>query len=552
MAEKIDVKTLGHSGVIIDPNTLEPALPDDSLRSAQNATHDPTQAAAGALRKRPGLKPFNLAYAGGPILGGIPMAVAGTGGAPATGGGGNTGSSTGAGDGTGAPGATSDGGAAAYAAAGAGAFGGGSLFGGARLIVIGIDDNTTSSQGAGWYVTSKKLANSASIVTTPGPPGKVYSFPPTATFPNAYGLPMCWHAASGYLFYAVQNTGQVTGGAITIRKTNGGSDVLVCTVPISGGSSAYATGTTIRYAVLTMHLGSDGFIYVGCKDKAAGQDTAGSWGSIFKLDPATNALAQLNVSSTPGATPNGYAGLPYTLALFNGSLYWGEHNLGAGSDTQKDVNADIHGMTTDQTYGVTDHGFSDAAMVSWLYPFPQTAPASNPSMNLAANRILFCGFGVNATSATYAWIYSRDRSALQAAGAYTAQHQGSGGVGAVNGNYFVSAVAFNDKLYASFYNPGRAAKIFEFTPDYTSLATDGGWDGTGTWATVFTDAGGADRSALYLFVDDGVMYAISGAATPARFGMWSTDGSSWTDESANLPAGSHQAFPFPVFAGFNQ
>lgn len=571
-ASKIDVKTLGHSGVIIDQNPLEPTLPDDALRSAQNAMHDPTQGYGGALRKRPGLRRFNLAYAGGAILGGIPIAVSGTGGAPSTGGGGDTGSNLGsgggasdgggtgsgigAGDGTGAPGGTSDGSTvSSFAPAGAGSFGGGSLFGNARLIIIGRDDNThgTGSGGTGWYVTSKKLANAANLVTSPGPPGRCYSYPNTSTFSASFGQPYVWHPASSFLYYAAQDVDQSSGAAITIRRTNGGIDVAVCTLPKSGGTSAAVNNPsdlTIRYAVLTMHLGADGNIYIGCKDKASGQTTAGNWGAIFKLVPSTGTLMQLNVTTVAGAVADGYAGLPYCIAQFQGYVYWGEHNLGASSDTQKDTNADIHAMTSDQDHASIDHGFSDAEVVGCLYPFPQTAPASDPNMNVQANQILFCGFGVNKTTPTFAWVYSRDRTAPGTSSAFTSQFQSSGGV-ATNGNGFLSMVAFNDKLYATYYNPGQAAKIYRFTPDYTSLAADGGWDGTGTWATAYT---ALSIAPLYLFVDDGVIYAVGGNGLGGtKLALWSTDGSSWTDGTANaIPASSNQSYPLPILVGFNQ
>ena len=104
---KLSVYTLGYTGVVIDFNTLDPSVPVDALTLAQNVLSDNRAGHMGGIRKRPGLKIFNLVNAGAAILGGIPMPVAGFGGAPSSGGGGNTGdvddgSSVGTGSGIGA------------------------------------------------------------------------------------------------------------------------------------------------------------------------------------------------------------------------------------------------------------------------------------------------------------------------------------------------------------------------------------------------------------------------------------------------------------------
>lgn len=546
----IKVYNLDSVGVIVDSNPIE--NPDGQFKQTQNGVSDPL-GQAGSLRKRPGLKKFNTPAAGGSILGGIPMAVAGTGGAPVTNGGSSTGDSTGAGDGTGAPGATSDGSAnPTFTAPGASTFGGGALFSGARLIVIGRDSNVhgAGSGGVGWYVTSKKFQDAAQVVTTPGPPGKVYSYPPTAVFPGAQGNPGVWHAASGYLFYAAQAVDQSVGTAITIRKTNGGSDVLVCTVPTSGGSSAYATGTTIRYAVVSMTLGSDGIIYLAMKDKADGQNTGGNWGTIFKLDPAVGSLTQVNTTTTPGATPNGYAGIPYCVTKFNGHIWWGEASL-VSSEFSTAVVANIYALTTDENYAQQDNSFSNSPLVAFLYPFPQTAPASNPSLDVAANQCLFAGQSCRTTGTpAHSFIYKRTRGAIGTA-SWTGVKQGSGGT-AANGNYMASAVEFNSKLYVSYYNPAGGSAIFELTPNYASLDTDGFWDGTGTWTSVYTN--GSTFVPLYLFVDDGVIYAIGSTGLGgSHLALWSIDGASWTDGTTNaIPNGGDQSIPLPILAGFTQ
>lgn len=547
-AGKLTVNTLGHSGVVIDKNFVEPTLPIDALTTAQNATHDPQAGHAGGLVKRPGLARFNLINAGGIILGGIPMPVIGFGGAPAAGGGGDTGdsgSSTGTGDMTGAPGATFDGSAGPVytsPSVGAAAFGGGALFGGARLIVVGRGSNqgATGSYGRGWYVSSKGLANVAvNVDLTPGPPGVVYSYPPTIVFPGAMGNPSVYHAASGYLYYA-KNHDQPSGTVTEIRKVNGATDSLVATVALASAAAAYSNGVVLtganRQHVTCMHLASDGFIYMALKDRAGGQDVNNlNYGRILKMNVSTGVYSELTMTDP--------AILPYCCVFFDGKVFWGTFNLAASEVTAVLTGASIYVTNADFTGSTIDTGLNTAAggaVISCMLPFPAAD---------TANQILFAGIGCN--GAAFSFVNTRQRSAASALpwSSGISSLIGSGGA-ATAGNYFASMVEFNDKLYASYYNPGQTTKIYQFTPNYSGLAADGFWDGTGTWATVYT---GATFRPYNLFVDDGVLYGIGqigfGAACSA---VVSTDGTTWTDKSANLPAGANQSFPLPILGGFNQ
>lgn len=539
--------SLGSQGVIIDPHHLLPGVSPEGMSLAQNFFHDKNAGFGGAMRKRPGFTKFNLLNAGAAILGGIGMPVAGTGGAPAAGGGGNTGdsetgTSTGTGVGTGLPGDTFDGAAApnySSPSVGTALFGTG-LFGGARLIVIGRGSNqgATGSSGRGWYVSSKGLANTAiNVDLTPGPPGVVYSFPPTAVFPGSFSSPSVYHAASGYLFYA-KNHDQPGGTATEIRKVNGATDSLVATVAISTVDAAFSNGNHLtganRQHVTSMHLGYDGFIYITLKDRAGGQDVNGlNYGRVFKLNATSGTLSDITVTAP--------AILPYCCAFFDGKLFWGEFNLNISEVTGALTSANIYATNSDFTASAVDTGLTPGAgggVITSLLPFPA---------NDQPNQILFAGNGGN--GAGFNSVYTRQRGAVGAS-TWTGTLVGSGGA-AIAGNHFPSMVEFNGKLYASFYNPTAAAKIYQFTPDYSGVAADGFWNGAGTWATVFTAAG--TFRPYNLFVDDGVIYAIGqlgfGSTCSA---LVSTDGTTWTDKSASLPAGANQSFPLPILAGFNQ
>lgn len=570
---KIQVYTLGRTGVMVDPQPFDLSLPDDALRLSRNATHDPRSARMGALRKRPGFAKFILASLGGAILGGIPMPVAGTGGAPASssGGGGVPGSeggtgaapgtSSGAGDGTGAAGGTSSGGSAAYTPVGAALFNGGSsIFSGARLIVIGRTDNTVAGGrlGTGWYVTSKQVANAANSLTTPGPPGTVYSYPPTTIFTTLYGQPYLFDANLKALYYAAAHT-QTAGTQSTIRKTNGAVDNLFATIPwntASNGSAYYATGdasstiTNERQAIMWMADGPDNLIYLTVKDKASGQSSdsiATNVGRIYQLDRTTGELSIV----WPYSEGVLYQAFPFAICRFNGITFWSTLPISSSEitvDANTVVNAStIAGSQFGEFQDVLISGTQNGQFGSCFLAFPAADPT---------NQRLYMGFGCNQTTPVFPQVFSRDRQPAGTASAWRAESTplGSGGVGGagpVNGQYWVNFAEFNGKLYASYYNPGTYTAIFQFTPIFNTAASDGHWDGSGTWAMVYHNSGTVVP--FRLFADSGVIYAFGWLAPgSSHLALQSVDGSSWNDVSGNIGQFSNQSYPLPIFAGFDQ
>lgn len=548
---KIKNSSLGSQGVILDPHHLLPGVSPEGMTLAQNFYHDANAGFGGALRKRPGFQKFNPLNMGGVILGGIGMPVAGNGsavggGAPIGTGDSADGTSVGTGDGTGLPGATFDGSAAPVftpPSVGAALFATPGLFGGARLIIVGRGSNqgAIGSYGRGWYVSSKGLADVAvNVDLTPGPPGVVYSYPPTVVFPGAMGNPSIYHAASGYMYYA-KNHDQPSGTVTEIRKVNGATDSLVATVALSSAAAAYSNGVIAtganRQHITGMHLGSDGFIYMSLKDRAGGQDVNDlNYGRILKMNVSTGTYAELTMTDP--------AILPYECVFFDGKVFWGTFNLASSEVAAGLTSAVIYVTNADFTGSTIDTGLATAAggsVITSMLPFPAGD---------VPNQILFAGIGCNGVAFSY--VIARQRNAASALPWSTgiSTNIGSGGA-ATAGNYFPSLVEFNGNMYASFYNPGQTSKIYKFVPNYGALASDGFWDGTGTWSTVFTGAG--TFRPYNLFVDDGVIYAIGsigfGSAASA---LVSTDGTTWTDKSASLPAGGSQNFPLPILTGFNQ
>lgn len=558
----LKIFSLGYTGVVIDQSPQDPKVPDDALQLAQNTNQDPRRGRGGAIRKRPGLARFNTEYAGGVILGGIPMPVAGFGGAPASGGGAivgtgdaDDGSSVGTGDMTGAPGGTFDGGAASTTNPGAGLFGGGSggvgtLFGGARLFVVGRNgsDATVGQEGgSGWYVSSKGLADSALVRIPPGPPIAVYDFPPTLEFPAMWGTPACVDTIglSG-LYYASAYGDQVNGveaktigsGPVgnPIRNTNGAIDRLVATIPLSTNPKArtdYPTTPTagvVRSAITFMHQGIDGFIYVGVKDKYNGQNTAGSAGRVFRMDATTGALVEWNIDNGGVSIFNGVEYVPIAANYFNGVLF-----VGSFFNAIDDANLAVYATNGTDTsaegsYSSGSAGTGKAAAVSFCQ----------------YNGRLFMGTAEWKTTPGHSTLWSRRPGAFTdlTGNAWTSIVTGSGGAPA-NGNYWSSMVVFNDALYAFYFNPVGATKV------YKVVANDPG-DPLSTSFTVTTALGSANGVPHYLFIDDGVLYAIGASDSTATSAWVTTDGTTWTEKTGNLPSGATSSKIRPIFFGVNQ
>lgn len=566
----IKVYTPGAGGVNIDSDPFLAA--DEELQVGENAYHDPTAGHGGALRKRPGLTKFNLIAAGGAILGGITMAIAGLGGAPQPTGtfGDPTGDDTGGGDGTGSPGGTIDGDAPSQ---GAGQFTSSTLFSGARLIVLGHGDNTSSSavRGLGWYVTSKGINDSAITTTVPGPPGVCWAEPETTTFLGVNGRPFVQD--SGWLYYA-GNHDQSTGTVATIRKTNAATDTLLCTFPVATVTAAFSndnvsTGTN-KQSVMHIHAGSDGNLYVALKDRAGGADVAAkNYGRIFRVNKTSGSYTELPRLSEVTYVTDITRHLPYTVAYFNGSVFWGQFNTdnneaytsSATDPGRNNIFATDSSISTSYLdYSNNGNGNMCMAMV----PFPASG---------GTNQVLFVATGITASGGDSPAIAVRTRETVQyggvagswqtsllidqaagGAGSTVAQSDfstktgwaTSGGSALAAGAHFSSMIEFDGNLYASFSSSGTVARIFKFVPDYSSVWTDGLWTGNGTWSIAYNSITAIEH--YNLCVDDGVLYAVSNA----RRILTTSDGTTWTDKITNIPAGSHSDTLVNFFAGFNQ
>ncbi len=326
-------------------------------------------------------------------------------------------------------------------------------------------------------------------------------------------------------------------GSITISHLIGtGSYSVAPSNPVSvtggtgsGGKLSAAFGsTTQRSAITSLHFGSDGNIYMTMKDKFDGQNVAGSVGRAFRVSPSTGSILEMNLLPF-GANPGPFNFLPYSCAFFNSWMFTGTFPA-AINETAIVRATDGNSETEDIGLGGADGSQHAMGACFALY-----------------NGRLFHGTGVWQTAASYAQIWSRRPGALQdgGAGAWTQllPNPVTGGA-AQNGNYIVSMVVFNGSLYASWFNPGLNASIFKITANST--------DPTSTSFTVSSNTS-LQHFPYYLFVDDGVMYAIAVQdASNTTIAYTTPDGVTWTEKSTSLPNFATSSRMRPVFFGVAQ
>jgi len=533
---KIDVMSPGKTGVIIDVNPLEPGLPDDCLFAAQNAMHDPQQGEYGAIRKRLGQKQFNNASASGAILGGIPMAVAGTGGAPATGGGGSTGSHTGTGDGTGGGGGTTDGTGVGNggSTAGAGAYTGSQLFSGARIIAIGMDTNN-ANDGYGWYITSKKMQNASIVATSPGPPGMIQNMGYTS---YGKGKP-CVLSVDGWFYYSLATSESSSGNTVTIRRTNGKTDQKV-------GTITYRSNPNDQCVVVSMAWGNN-MLFVGVRDSIW---NATATGRIVVFDHVTfEKRTAVVIAATPyamtyDAVKNRLyyaANLIYTtLAASAGEIgVWG---LPLGWRAIPDDWAPVDIVTDAVTLGTYNEAFTLCVLsyANVLYFGTISDSAGTYTSLLYGIGLTDDGTIASTSQASLAAITGGDLAT------YIAE-----GVNAYSGIY--DLIYFKGKAYISWFNAGTRSAIL--SADQTTVDDTTGVPGFSNITSRWTGTSAATKVALQFFVDDGILYAIgsSGINTYTNLFLWSEDGVTWTNATATVDVASPStAYPIPLLFGMNQ
>lgn len=517
---KLTVYTLGASGVIIDPHPLEPTLPNDALTSAINMVHDPKSAHGGGLRNRDGLIPFNPVTTGGIILGGAPMIVVGTAGAPVpTPGeppGGPPGSPTGP-SGDPSPGVP--------------------IFPvpvGKRGLIIGRRGPLSAQLGdTGWIVTSSRVEDPASlpIPVLPGPPGCMER--PLINPSDSNGV---WTGypgfaiVQGYLYYAEShdatfNAVTIHGGVVspTLHRTNGFEDHIIARLPqnprLNGTPSSpdYSYDGQPEPSIVSILGVNDDTVYMSVLDQMpiTAVPTARDKARVFKYSVTDATLIDvplIDPTTDVGYGPGMWLELPFCMAWFADRLWLGGLGVGGG--------AVVWIINPNVDYATAKYSTSDMIRATVMLPFGDW---------------LFVGFqahyGELGTTIFHAPIQrfplsllgspllSLDPSVLEP----TAQAQ----------NGFISMVEFRSTLYASYVNGDGNSHIYKFIsfadPDSGLLDV---------WTIVHTGS-----EYLTLAVDNDVLYAFGNGTGPSGSPVCyvSTDGTTFTDKYSTLgiPASNH-------------
>ncbi len=540
----LKIYTLGHSGVIVDMNPIEPSLPEDSLLNAQNANHDAIAARGGALHKRPGLRQFNMLGAGGAILGGIPMSVTGTGGAPTPPTMPGIGSPTG--DPTGAPPGGVPGPGEPTTSPGSVVSGGlfGNPFNGARLLVIGRSDSLrTLDFGNSWFESDTKMADLALIKTTSaafpvGPPSGTRlgneSFE-TSTSRVAVII-------NGNLYYPTGTTIGTPPTLPTVRRlsADGRSDKVIFTVPDNPLILA-AQPVASRYVSVNAMLGEFGngdAMYVAVTDESTSGAGAGKYGRVLRvsgLDSGSYSVVEIynSLNTNSNAALNGTTiqpTVPYALSIFLGGIWFGTWRGASGlanGPTICELQIDPSQPDGWKQSNVLINSNVSAADVSCI-------------TSIAFLGKMYVGYTHRGAGITFGTIYSFSGSPSVPALALTGGNGGALGA-AADPNGFMSMVVFNGVLFASYFNNPAYSYIYS-TPDGV------------TWSIVWTGSVGTGTShPLSLQVDNGVLYAF-GSRTPFSGGgiyLWSTDGVTFTDATTKFPNVNSGA-SVPVLFGMEQ
>jgi len=281
-----------------------------------------------------------------------------------------------------------------------------------------------------------------------------------------------------------------------------------------------------RAAIVHMHYGTDGFIYVCVKDKQSGQDTAGALGRVVRVRPTTGEVVEWSMSGHPSYTAaGGFAQIPYCCNYFNGRLYVG--TWPAAINEQASLGA------TDGTSALNEGTFSSTG-----------TPHAFLSSFCQYNGRLFMGTGVWETTPSLASLWSRrPGDTFDATGFAWSAVVTASGAAAANGNYWSSMVEFNGALYAAWFT-GGTTKIYKIVANNVGNPLS-------TSFTITTALNvGTIGQAVTMYVDDGILYAFGSNAGNTAY--TTPDGTTWTSRGANLPAGGINNQWRPMFFAVNQ
>lgn len=264
-----------------------------------------------------------------------------------------------------------------------------------------------------------------------------------------------------------------------LRIFNGRSDKELCRLPPT-------TGNAIPKAVMSM-LAANGTVYLTSWDSGT---TSADWaGRVFQLNSETGTLTVLGSAFAAGE-------MPYALAWHMGRLWCGTNN---GIGTVGKVYYFRPGIDTAWTLDYTTSS-STAGGVDSMVSFQGKLYVGTDNIAASRGKVLV-----------------RDT-----AGAYTTSLTGTTGTARVNNGY-IQLTVFGTKLYAAYWNN-----------DSPSVAKIEAYDGT-SWSTAYTGTSGTIRPFIQLLVDNDFLYAFGGGNLLSGVILSTSNGTLWTDLTAELP-----------------
>lgn len=349
----------------------------------------------------------------------------------------------------------------------------------------------------GWWTSTDLFAGAATLSTyPPNPPRDARDWTKIAVYAagNAgfySGFPAPGVMLDNKFFIYAGNDYQVGGSQPTIRIFDGQSDRPLIAVPDFNGVKAIG--------ILAMIIVGESIYFTTLDSGSSSADWAGR---VFQFNPNTLSLTQLGAQFTGGNAP--YALCWHMGRLFLGgnkqngaisSIYW----FRPGQDTAWTTDRTL---TADGVGGVT----SMASYQGKLYI------GCNATAAMGTNKILV-------------------RDSL---GAYTTAFTATVASTFRASNGFPAMFVFNNKLYASYWNP-------DTTPDSYVKQYDGG-----SWQTVYTGAGSTLRPFVGIFQSKNTLFLVGGGSGLSACILSSTTGVSWTDLTANLPGPQTTETAMPI------
>lgn len=343
----------------------------------------------------------------------------------------------------------------------------------------------------GWYLSTDLFA-SASMIVSAGRPADPRSWEEIATWcttgnMNVYGgSPAASCSINNRLVYPGRDYAPGTNQP-PLRIFDGRSDKELCRVPAT-------TADVTPQAVISL-LAANGTVYFSTWDTGT---TSADWrGRVIQVDPETGVQTVLGVRFAAGE-------LPYALAWHMGRLWCGTNNAIG-------------------TIGKIYY-FRPGIDTTWTLDYATTTSSAG-GVTCLQSYLGKLYVGTDNASGSRGKVLVRDT-----AGAYTTSDTGAGGTAAINNGYLALQV-LGANLYASYWNG-----------DTTPISKIRKFDGA-SWTTAYTGSDDTLKPFIVLWLDNAEIYVVGGGKPYTACLLVTSDGTTWTDLTAELPESDNTMLP---------